>query len=125
MQFKQNQNKYNEFLSFPEAVEQHLEEKNMTHGDLTRASQLSRTTISRIFRNENDKGSTYKPSPEVVMAICVALRLDEDETEEMFFVAYPEWKCWKEISRRKLSMNQANELLYDSGLSTLGNSNEQ
>lgn len=125
MPFKQNQTKYDEIISFPDAVDRHLKRKNMKHGDLARKGHLSRATISRIFRNENDKGSTYRPAPEVVMCICIALKLDEKETEELFLIAFPEWKCWREISRRKLSMHDPNVLLDENGLPTLGNSIEE
>jgi len=97
----------------------------MKRGDLARKGQLSRATISRIFRNKNDKGSSYRPAPEVVMCICIALKLDENEMKELFLIAFPEWKCWIEISRRKLSMHDANVLLDENGLSTLGNSIEE
>ena len=125
MPSKQIQNKYDEIISFPDAVDRHLTRKNMKRGDLARKGQLSRATISRIFRNKNDKGSSYRPAPEVVMCICIALKLDENEMKELFLIAFPEWKCWIEISRRKLSMHDANVLLDENGLSTLGNSIEE
>ena len=125
MPSKQIQNKYDEIISFPDAVDRHLKRKNMKRGDLARKGQFSRATISRFFRNKNDKGSSYRPAPEVVMCICIALKLDENEMKELFLIAFPEWKCWIEISRRKLSMHDANVLLDENGLSTLGNSIEE
>lgn len=127
MPIKQNQTEHDEIINFPDAVERHLKRKHMKHGDLARKGHLSRTTISRLFRNDNDKGNgkAYRPAPEVVMCICIALNLDENETEELFLIAFPEWKYWKEITRRKLSIYDANELLDENELPTLGNSIEE
>ena len=92
----------------------------MTQADLIRKSMLTRTTVSRICRNSNDKGSTYQPTDRIVMSVCVALGLDSEETKELFSLAFPYLKCWDKIRAEKMNIDQANSFLYDEGLPLLG-----
>lgn len=96
----------------------------MSQAELIRKSQLTRTTVSRICRNSNDKGSCYQPTERVVMSICVALGLDKAETIEMFYAAFPYFPFWNEIIEKKMNIFEANELLDEQGLPLLGSQTE-
>ncbi|MBS6554455.1 MAG: helix-turn-helix transcriptional regulator, partial [Clostridium sp.] len=89
----QNNNYNKEVNSFSDSVKKYLKIKKMTQADLIRKSMLTRTTVSRICRNSNDKGSTYQPTDRIVMSVCVALGLDSKETKELFNLAFPYLKC--------------------------------
>ena len=117
----QNTNKYESFSS---AVVRYMKEKEMTQSDLMKTSALSKTTISRICRNNNDKGSSYLPTPSVVMAVSVGLKLSCVEAQELFLAAFPEMRYWRDFLERQLTINAANEILYDNGLPLLGNNTE-
>ena len=81
---------------------------------------LTRTTVSRICRNSNDKGSTYQPTDRIVMSVCVALVLESKETKELISLAFPYLKFWDKIIAEKMNIDQANSFLYDEGLPLLG-----
>ena len=117
----QNIDKYENFSS---AVVRHMKERETTQSDLVKSSALSRTTISRICRNNNDKGSTYLPTPAVVMAVSVGLKLSYDEAKALLFAAFPEMAYWSGFLERSLTIDEANESLYDNGLPLLGNNIE-
>ena len=110
----------NKVITFSDAVNRYLKTKRITQADLIRKSQLTRTTVSRICRNSNDKGSTYQPTDRIVMSVCVALGLDSKETKELFSLAFPYLKCWDKIIAEKMNIDQANSFLYDEGLPLLG-----
>ena len=118
----QNTDKHENF-SF--AVVRHMKEKGMTQSDLVKSSALSKTTISRIFRNNSDKGRSYLPTSSVVMAVSIGLKLSCDEAEELLFAAFPEMAYWSSFLERHLTIDEANEILYDNGLPLLGNIKEQ
>ena len=120
MTYTPNQNKYKEIKTFSGAVNQYLKQKKMTQADLISKSRLPRTTISRICRDSNDKGSCYQPTDRVVMSVCVALELNQEETKEMFCLAFPYLPYWDEIIIQKMNLDQANDYLYDQGLPLLG-----
>ena len=117
----QSTDKYENFSS---AVVRHMKEKRMTQSDLVKSSALSKTTISRICRNNNDKGSSYLPTPAVVMAVSVGLKLSCDEAKALLFAAIPEMAYWSGFLERSLTIDEANESLYDNGLPLLGNNIE-
>ena len=73
---------------------------------------LTRTTVSRICRNSNDKGSSYQPTDRIVMSVCVALGLDSKETKELFNLAFPYLEYWNKIITEKMNIDQANSFLY-------------
>ena len=98
--------------------------KNISQIELVRLSQLSPATISRIFRNSNDKGSSYEPSLQVVLAICVALGLSSKEAAEVQNAAFPEMAVCRELFGKGLNIFDVNEILDDLGLKILGTSSE-
>jgi len=77
-----------------------------------------------MLRNSNDKGSTYLPSEKVIVTIGVGLGLTKAEKDELIFAAFPEKKIYEIIFNERLTLDQANELLYESGLPLLGNIKE-
>jgi len=117
----QNTDKYESFSS---AVVRYMKEKGMTQSALVKSSALSKTTISRICRNNNDKGSSYLPTPSIVMAVSVGLKLSCAAAKELLFAAFPEMAYWSGFLERSLTIDEANEILYDNGLPLLGNSME-
>lgn len=86
----------NKFYGFSNAVIWYMKEKGMTQSELVESSRLSKTTISRIVRNNNDKGSSYQPTPPVIMAVGIGLKLTYREYEELIYAAYPEMEYMKE-----------------------------
>ena len=96
----------------------------MTQSALVKSSALSKTTISRICRNNNDKGSSYLPTPSVVMAVSVGLKLSPAEAKELLFAAFPEMAHWSGFLESRLTIYEANEILYENGIPLLGNNME-
>ena len=109
------------FTTFSKGVNHYLKIKGMTQADLMRASLLSKTKISRICRDLNDKGSYYTPTWDDVMAISIGLGLTREEAEKLFFAAFPEMEHLGEFLDKRLNIQQVNQILYDSGLRVLGN----
>ena len=118
----QNQNK--NYKDFSTIVNEYLKVKRITQSDLIKLTLLSKTTISRVCRNSNDKGATYIPTFSVVMAISIGLKLTRAETEQLFFAAFPEMELLGYFLDKKMDIDQANEILYDNGLPLLGNIEE-
>ena len=54
------------------------------------------------------------------MSVCVALELNQEETREMFYLAFPYLPYWDEIIYKRMNLDQANDYLYDQGLPLLG-----
>lgn len=112
----------NQYKSFSELVKGLMQDKKMTAADLSRASGLSKTTISRVLRDTNDKGQTYRPTDGIVAAIGLALGQGLDGWEKLLFAAFPERMIWRDAYLHKLSVADTNDLLYEEGLPLLGNS---
>ena len=110
-----------DFISFSEIVTKHMKSMGMSQQDLIAASGLSRTTISRICRNSDDKGSTYHVDDiRVVMAIAVGLKLTSAQFDELIFIAFPELHIVKWALDHSLDIHDVNIELYEQGLSPLG-----
>jgi len=108
-------------LLFSSIVKHHLQKRGWTAAYLAQKSNLSKTTISRILRNKNDKGSSYLPTDGVVMAISLALKLSRNEWEELMLAAFPERMVWFDALDRHDSVAETNVRLYEQGLPLLGN----
>ena len=117
----QNTKKKKIFDDFSDAVIWRMNERNITQADLVRLSALSMSTISNMLRNTNNKGKKYRPTPEVVMAISIGLKLTYDEYLELLYLAYPSMEHIKELLDKRFSIDEANIVLYDKGLPLLGN----
>ena len=109
------------FDDFSHAVIWRMNERNITQADLVRLSALSKSTISNMLRNTNNKGKKYRPTPEVVMAVSIGLKLTYDEYLELLYLAYPSMEHIKELLDKRFSIDEANIVLYDKGLPLLGN----
>lgn len=113
------------FITFSDIVNEYMKCKEYTQADLMRESNLPKTTISRICRNSNDKGSTYQPTPNTVAAICIGLRpLKGEEIKALIYAAFPEFSIWKEAIEKNYDIDDTNHILYENGFSTLGNDDE-
>jgi len=115
---------HNQFTTFSEGVKYYLKVKNMTQAELSRASLLSKTIISRICRDSNDKGSTYLPMSSVVVTVSIGLGLNISEAEDLRHAAFPERAYWPIFLENGLTIDEANEILYENGLPLLGNMKE-
>ena len=99
--------------------------KGITQAELTRKSGLSKTTVSRICRNSNDKGSSYLPTLPIIMSISVGLQLTRAQASALLFSAFPEMALWGGFLDERMDIDQANEILHDAGLPLLGGANEE
>lgn len=102
-----------------------MDAKGYTQADLVRRSHLSKTTISRILRDDNDKGRTYQPKESVVVTLSLALELGIEEASTLYFTAFPERIFWPIFIDKKFSVSEANEVLYEYGLPLLDNAKEE
>ena len=103
-----------------------MKEKGISQAELVKRSRLPKTTVSRIIRNTNDKGSKYTPSDPIIAAISVALRLTNTEsTEQLVYAAFPERAYWKDILDKHLSVDDANYILDENKLPLLGHITEE
>ncbi len=108
-------------LSFSLIVRHHLQKKGWKAAYLAQKSNLSKTTISRILRDRNDKGSSYLPTDSVVMSISLAFGLNRNEWEELTLAAFPERIIWLDALDHHDSVANTNVRLYEQGLPLLGN----
>lgn len=106
--------------TFSKCVNDTMSEKGITQANLERLSLLSRTTVSRICRNCNDKGSTYQPLLPVVCAVSIGLALNRIEAKNLLFSAFPELELLGEFLDRQLKIDEVNDILYDKGLTLWG-----
>lgn len=110
--------------SFSDTVKRYLQERNVTEADLMRVASLSKTTASRIYRNSNDKGSTYEPTLRVVMAVSIGLQLTRKETKALLFCAFPQLELWGEFMDQRVGVTQADMVLFEQSLPLLSNYKE-
>ena len=115
---------HNQFTNFSEGVKHYMNEKNMTQAELSRASLMSKTIISRICRDSNDKGSYYTPALDCFMAVSIGLKLTPVEAKELFIATLPELALFDGFLEQRLNIDQVNEILYDKGLCVLGSTEE-
>lgn len=111
--------------TFSSIVKGLLQERGWSAAFLAKESRLSKTTVSRILRDSNDKGSTYQPIENIVMAVCYAFKLDETEGDKLSLAAFPEKAIWREGLKQHLSIHEVNCRLYELGLPLLGNANDE
>lgn len=87
--------------------------------ELARKSYLSKTTIHRIIKNKDHRGNIYRTSVEAVAALVIAFQLNDEEANELFHAAFPQFVVWKEARDKHYSIEETNDLLYDRGLPVL------
>ena len=57
-----------------------------------------------------------------IITLAIAFKLNAEETQELINVAFPEFQFYKIIIEGKMSLADANELLYEQGSDLLGTS---
>ena len=87
--------------------------------ELARKSYLSNTTIHRIIKNKEHRGNTYRTSVEAVAALVIAFQLNDEESNELFHAAFPQFWVWKEARDKHYSIEETNDLLFERGFPVL------
>ena len=98
-----------------------MKTKGWNAARLAEMSNLSKTTISRIQRNSNDKGGPYNPTENAVAAIAIAFRIGQSGWRKLMFAAFPDRRIWLDSLEKGRSVIETNELLFDRGCPLLGN----
>ena len=110
--------------TFSEKVLYYAELKGPEQKDLVKRSGLSKSTVSHIFNNYSSKGAAYTPSNNAVLAVSIGLGLTASEKDELFDIAFPQNKLLGEQWGKKLTIDDANDILYENKLPLLGNFKE-
>lgn len=97
----------------------YLDRYGWSYAELARKSHLSKTTIHRIITNKDHRGNTYRTSVEAVAALVIAFQLTDEEANELFHAAFPQFQVWKVARDKRYSIEETNDLLYDRGLPVL------
>ena len=105
--------------TFSELVCYHLDRLGWNYADLSEESHISKTTICRIVSNLDHRGNAYRTSIEVVAAFAIAFQLNDEEANELFHAAFPQFRVWKEARDKHLSVLDTNILLSAKGLPLL------
>ena len=105
--------------TFGELVCRYRDMLGWSDAELARKSYLSKTTIHRIIKNKDHRGNTYRTSVEAVAALVIAFQLNDEEANELFHAAFPQFLVWKEARDKHYSIEETNDLLYDRGLPVL------
>lgn len=105
--------------AFSELVCYHLDRLGWNYADLSEESHISKTTICRIVSNLDHRGNTYRTSIEVVAAFAIAFQLSNEEANELFHAAFPQFQVWKEARDKHLSVTDTNALLAEKELPLL------
>ena len=105
--------------TFGELVCKYRDMLGWSDAELARKSYLSKTTIHRIIKNKDHRGNIYRTSVEAVAALVIAFQLNDEEANELFHAAFPQFWVWKEARDKHYSIAETNDLLYDRGLPVL------
>ena len=99
-----------------------MKEKGLTQADLAIRSGLTKTTISRICRNSNDKGGGYTPTEPTIVALSIGFRLSSAESKkQLLYAAFPERAHWDGFLDNHLTIYEANIFLEEKKHPLLGN----
>ena len=102
-----------------ELVCKYLDRYGWSYAELARKSYLSKTTIHRIITNKDHRGNTYRTSVEAVAALVIAFQLNDEEANELFHAAFPQFWVWKEARDKHYSIVETNDLLFERGFPVL------
>ena len=102
-----------------ELVCKYLDRYGWSYAELARKSYLSKTTIHRIITNKDHRGNTYRTSVEAVAALVIAFQLTDEEANELFHAAFPQFWVWKEARDKHYSIEETNDLLFERGFPVL------
>ncbi len=111
--------KLNPELSFSQIMKRICYATGMNGAQIAAKCNLSKATMTRILRDKNYKGSSCKPSINVIAAICIGLKLGQEGFERLYRAAHPEIDVWKEALRSKKTVMETNEELEEKGLPLL------
>lgn len=106
--------------TFSSCVRRKAAERDMSQAALAEASNLSKATITRIFRDNNYEGTTYLPTLETVLALALALEAGTDGLAELLEAAFPGLPICLEMLEEKRSVMEANGKLEEIGAPLLG-----
>ena len=104
---------------FSELVCKYLDRYGWSYAELARKSYLSKTTIHRIITNKDHRGNTYRTSVEAVAALVIAFQLNDEEANELFHAAFPQFWVWKEARDKHYAIEETNDLLFERGFPVL------
>ena len=102
-----------------ELVCKYLDRYGWSYAELARKSYLLKTTIHRIITNKDHRGNTYRTSVEAVAALVIAFQLNDEEANELFHAAFPQFWVWKEARDKHYSIEETNDLLFERGFPVL------
>ena len=102
-----------------ELVCKYLDRYGWSYAELARKSYLSKTTIHRIITNKDHRGNTYRTSVEAVAALVIAFQLTDEEANELFYAAFPQFEVWIEARDKHYSIEETNDLLFERGFPVL------
>ena len=105
--------------TFSELVCKYRDMLGWSDAELARKSYLSKTTIHRIITNKDHRGNTYRTSVEAVAALVIAFQLNDEEANELFHAAFPQFWVWKEARDKHYSIEETNDLLFERGFPVL------
>lgn len=97
-----------------EMLEKLLKEKNLSKEKLAEKSNLSISTVKRMFSTKN------RPSRNTIIAVSFALELSVYRKNELMNAYYPEEKVYDQLLKEKLNIHEADEKLLEKGLVILG-----
>lgn len=102
-----------------ELVCKYLDRYGWSYAELARKSYLSKTTIHRIITNKDHRGNTYRTSVDAVAALVIAFQFTEEEANELFYAAFPQFWVWKDARDKHYSIEETNDLLFERGFPVL------
>ena len=102
-----------------ELVCKYLDRYGWSYAELARKSYLSKTTIHRIITNKDHRGNTYRTSVEAVAALVIAFQLTDEEANELFYAAFPQFGVWIDARDNPYSIEETNDLLFERGFPVL------
>ena len=79
----------------------------------------SKADRERIMNGYGNNGNPYTPTMETIMLITRVLELNEEESRELFFAAFPYFPLWMTAIRDNLNLDKTDELMEEHGYSTL------
>lgn len=110
----------NNYESFSELLKTHSKKIKITQIQISEITGFSLRTVNRMFEGNYDFNGPHKISMDKIMALAITLKLNEEETKQLFYSVYPEFPVWREIINKGLDIIDANEMLDDNGLDLLG-----
>lgn len=99
-------------------LQDELDSRNWTQADLSRASGISKSTITR-YLNQDQRAKKYRIKIETIFALGLALSLSEEKMMELIHIAFPEFSVWKMALDEGYSVQELEEALYDENLPPL------